>query len=152
MRLSAALALLAAASGCADLTGAGEVRTDLESQSTAVESSIRETEARGSLGQIENAIASYLRGEGHIPQSLEDLVPKYLGSIPPLDIPACGRRTEGAQNYPAAVLRDGQVDGSRLKGTGRWGYVHDESRVIVFVDCLKPSSSGAPWYRVRGVF
>jgi hypothetical protein len=54
--------------------------------------------------------------------------------------------------YPPDVLRGGQVDGSRLRGTGRWGYVFNQNRVVIFVDCLKPSNKGIPWYQERGVY
>jgi hypothetical protein len=151
MRYFLGLAVLLAA-GCANMTGAKDVPSDIDRQSGAVDSSAQESDARTSLGQIETALASYVKSEKAIPDNLDALVPKYLGEIPPLEITACGRRTEDVQVYPAAVLRDGQIDGTRIKGQGRWGYVHNDQRVVVFVDCLKPTSTGTPWYQVRGIY
>ncbi len=93
-----------------------------------------------------------MKTEQRVPRRSSSSIPKYLAEIPSLDVPACGGESSSVQNYPSSILRDGQVDGSAIKGTGRWGYVYDEARVVVFVDCLKPSSSGVPWYQVRGIY
>ncbi|NNN06214.1 MAG: hypothetical protein HKL90_09975 [Elusimicrobia bacterium] len=149
---AAALAAAAFAAGCAQMTGAKDVRTDIEAQETSVDSDTQESDARTSLGSIENALAEYIKSEQAIPADLDELVPKYLADIPPLDITACGRRTQGVQKYPSTILRGGRVDGARIKGTGLWGYVHDSQRVVIFVDCLKPAANGTPWYQVRGIY
>jgi hypothetical protein len=145
------IAAFAALAGCA-LGSRDAVRTDIEEQSGKVDTSAQENDARISLGQIENALAGYVKTEKSVPSDLDALVPKYLADLPPVDVPVCGSRKEGSQNYPSSVLRDGQVDGTRIKGTGLWGYVHNDERVVVFIDCLKPASSGTPWYRVRGIY
>jgi hypothetical protein len=152
MRYSLVLAALIAAGGCANMTGARDVHSDIEAQSVAVDASAQENDVRASLGHIENALSDYVKSENKIPDDLEALVPKYLAAIPPLDVTACGRPTDDVQNYPADVLHDGQVDGTRIRGRGVWGYVHNSARVVVFVDCLKTSSTGTPWYQVRGIY
>ncbi|MFI5345088.1 MAG: hypothetical protein ACHQ51_01825 [Elusimicrobiota bacterium] len=144
-------ALSAVLAGCAGLTGKDEAAIDFEKDTNASDASVREDRARMSLRALESAVADYVKAENKIPEKIDILVPKYLAAIPPLDVPACGGESDKVQNYPSNVLRDGQVDGSRLRGTGRWGYVYDSTRVVVFVDCLKPSSKGIPWYQERGV-
>ncbi|MDE2511879.1 MAG: hypothetical protein KGL74_12225 [Elusimicrobia bacterium] len=149
--ISAFAALSAGLSGCAALTGKDEATMDFDKDTSASDESVREDRARSSLRALESAISDYVKAENRIPEKIEILVPKYLAAVPPLDVPACGRETDKIQNYPSNVLRDGQVDGALLRGTGRWGYVYDSNRVVVFVDCLKPSSKGIPWYQERGV-
>ncbi len=148
---SAFAALTAALGGCAAMTGKDEAAMDFEKDTSASDASVREDRARMSLRALESAVADYVKAENKIPEKIDNLVPKYLAAIPPLDVPACGSETDKVQIYPATLLQDGQVDGSRLKGTGRWGYVYDSTRVVVFVDCLKTSSKGIPWYQERGV-
>jgi hypothetical protein len=152
MRYLALAVLIAAAAGCADMTGAKDIPTDIDTRSGAVDSSAMENDARTSLGQIETALGAYVKAESSIPDALDQLIPKYLGAIPPLDLTPCGRRTEDVQNYTSDYLLNGQVDGARIKGRGTWGYVHDASRVVVFIDCRKPNSNGVPWYQVRGIY
>lgn len=138
--------------GCAGLSGKDEASADFERETNAAEARIKEDRVRSSLGRLEAALSDFYKTERRIPERLEQLVPKYLAEVPSLDLPACGREAEGVQIYPADILRDGQVDGFRLKATGRWGYVHNEHQVVVFVDCLKTSSRGVPWYQERGVY
>lgn len=146
----AALGLLA--SGCASLTGKDEASIEFDKETGADEARVREDKTRTSLGALEAAVADYVKTERKIPEKLDLLIPKYLAQIPSLDVPACGGESDRVQNYPSTVLRDGQVDGALIRGTGRWGYVYDDDRVVVFVDCLKPSITGVPWYQVRGVY
>lgn len=151
--LFSALASLAAGfAGCAGMTGKDEASAEFEKDTNANDAQVREDKARMSLRTIESAVADYVKAENKIPEKLDKLVPKYLSAVPPLDIPACGGESDKVQNYPSDILRDGQVDGSRLRGSGRWGYVYDSNRVVVFVDCLKPTSKGTPWYQERGVY
>lgn len=144
--------VLAGLPGCAFLTGRDEAAADFEKETSAEDVRVREDKARTHLASLENAIADYLKAEKRVPAKLESLVPKYIASIPSIDLPACGRETDKVQVYPPEVLRGGVVDGARLLGTGRWGYVYDSARVVVFVDCLKTSSKGVPWYQERGVY
>jgi|GEM_PF-2195177 len=152
MRYLGLAVLIAASAGCAEMTGAKDIPTDIDTRSGAVDSSAMENDARTSLGQIETALAAYVKGENAIPNTLDQLVPKYLGAIPPLDLTACGPRTEEVRNYPSDYLLNGQVDGSRIRAKGTWGYVHDGVRVVVFIDCRKTNSNGVPWYQVRGIY
>lgn len=154
MKKTAVLAALAAVlGGCAALLDErGEPASDFEKQTQAADLRAREDKVRVGLGQIEAAIADYYKEQNRIPAGLDELVPKYMAAVPFLDLPACGPETNRVELYTPAVLRDGRVDGARLRGTGRWGYVFNDRRVIVFVDCLKPSSLGAPWYQARGLY
>jgi hypothetical protein len=150
--LSAVAVAASGLAGCASWTGKDEASVEFDKETSANDAAVREDKARMNLRALESAVADYVKGENRIPEKLDTLVPKYLAAIPPLDLPECGHETEKVQIYPSEVLRDGQVDGSQLRGTGRWGYVYDSARVVVFVDCLKPSSKGVPWYKVRGVY
>lgn len=148
-----ALGLAAAAcSGCASLTGRDEASVEFDKETSADEARVREDKTRTSLSALESAVADYVKTEKKVPEKLELLIPKFLSQIPSLDVPACGGESGKIQNYPPSILRDGQVDGARIRGTGRWGYVYNDARVVVFVDCLKPSIGGVPWYQVRGVY
>ena len=149
----AAFSLLAAGfSGCAGMTGKDAASMDFDKETSADDARVREDKTRTSLSSLESAVADYVKTEQRVPDKLELLIPKYVAQIPSLDVPACGGESSSVQNYPPSILRDGQVDGSAIKGTGRWGYVYNETRVVVFVDCLKPSSSGVPWYQMRGIY
>lgn len=153
MRGILALAVLTASfSGCSTLFAKDEAAVEFEKETSATETHIKEDRVRSSLSQIEIAIADFYKVEKRIPATLDQLVPKYLAEIPSLDLPACGRESDKVQAYPPDILRGGQVDGSRLKGTGRWGYVYNDHQVVFFVDCLKPTAKGTPWYQERGVF
>jgi len=149
--LTAAAVLLTA--GCAGMFGGkDEATVDFDNETSANELRVKEERARSSLAQLETRLADYTKTENKIPEKLEKLVPKYLAEIPTLDLPVCGRESNKVEVYPPTILRDGQVDGSRLRGTGRWGYVFTEERIVIFVDCLKPSLRGVPWYHERGVY
>lgn len=139
-------------SGCGGMFVKDEAAEDFAKETSANEARVKEDRVRSSLAQIEARLADYIKTEKKIPAKLEKLVPKYLGEIPSLDLPVCGRESSKVEVYSPEVLRDGQVDGSRLRGTGRWGYVFTDDRIVVFVDCLKPSLRGVPWYQERGVY
>lgn len=147
------LIAVAALAGCASMTGAKEMgASDFDKDASDADVRVREDRARAGIGKIEASIADYVKGEKKIPAKLEDLVPKYLAELPTVSLPACGRETDRSESYGTEILRGGTVDGSRIRGTGRWGYVYNENRVVVFVDCVKPSSRGVPWYQERGVY
>ena len=137
----AAAALL---SGCAGFLGRDEAAVEFEKETRAAETKIKEEKVRSNLSKLESSLADYAKAEKRIPSKLSFLIPKYLAEMPLLDIPACGRETDRVEIYSPEVLRGGQVDGTRIKGTGRWGYVYNQRQVVIFVDCLKPSSRGAP--------
>ncbi len=139
--------------GCAGMFGGkDEASSDFDQETRANEARVKEDRVRSSLAQLEARLADYTKAEKTIPAKLEKLVPKYIAGIPPLDLPVCGRESNRVEVYPPEILRDGQVDGSRIGGTGRWGYVFNNDRVVIFVDCLKPSLRGVPWYQERGVY
>jgi hypothetical protein len=153
---SFALAVLAggALSGCANMLGMpkDEASVDFDRETRADDVRVREDKTRSDLGRIEAAISDYYKEKSAIPNKLDQLIPRYLAAVPPLDVPECGKETDRVEYYPADILRGGQVDGSRLRGSGRWGYVFNGRRVVIFVDCLKRSSGGVPWYQVRGLY
>mgnify|MGYP001615627472 CR=1 FL=1 len=125
-----------------------------------VDQSVRDAEARAqysrtlsSLAHIEESLAAYVKAEGNIPETLDQLVPRYLADIPSAELSVRGHSDNArVQKYPSAVLRDGQIDGSQLRDTGRWGYVHNDRQVVLFVDCTHPSRGGRPWYQEKGVY
>jgi hypothetical protein len=154
VRAPAALALVAllGAGGCARMSGRDEAAADFDKATSADAARVREDKARTGLASLESAVADYVKAEQAVPAKLEQLVPKYIAEIPSLDVPECGDESNAVRGYPADVLRDGVVDGGRLRGAGGWGYVHDDARVVVFVDCRKNAPSGQPWYRLRGAY
>ena len=139
-------------SGCGGMFAKDEAADDFAKETSANEAKVKEDRVRSSLAQIETRLSDYTKTEKKIPEKLEKLVPKYLAEIPSLDLPVCGRESSKVEVYGPEILRDGQVDGSRLRGTGRWGYVFTDDRIVIFVDCLKPSLRGVPWYQERGVY
>lgn len=139
-------------SACAGMLGKDEAAMDFDKETSANEARVKEDRVRSALAQLESRLADYTKAEKKIPEKLEKLVPKYLAEIPTLDLPVCGRETSKVENYKPDILRDGQVDGSRIAGTGRWGYVYNDHQIVIFVDCLKPSLRGVPWYQERGVY
>ena len=139
--------------GCAGMFGGkDEAAADFDKETSANETRVKEDGTRSSLAQLETRLGDYIKTEKIIPEKLERLVPKYLAEIPALDLPVCGKESSKVEVYRPDILRDGQVDGSRIRGTGNWGYVHNDNRIVIFVDCLKPSLRGLPWYQERGVY
>jgi hypothetical protein len=145
------LALLLALAGCRGLGLRDDSADELERNFRNSDLQIRETRTLSGLAEIETALASYVKGERHIPDRLEELVPKYLAAIPSVDVAIGGHHeTSAVRYYDGDLLRDGQIDGTKLKDTGKWGYVHNDRQVVIFVDCTHPSSRGRPWYKERG--
>ena len=145
------LALLMALAGCRGLGLRDESATELERNFQDSDRQVRETRTLAGLAEMETALASYVKGERRIPERLGELVPKYLAEVPNIDIAVGGHHeTSDVRYYPSDLLRDGQLDGTKLKDTGKWGYVHNDRQVVIFVDCTHPSSRGKPWYQERG--
>jgi len=138
--------------GCTRMFVKDEAAADFDTETSANEARVKEERVRSSLAQLEARLSDYTKTEKKIPAKLELLVPKYLAEIPALDLPICGRESNKVEVYSPEFLRDGQVDGSRIRSTGRWGYVFNDYQVVIFVDCLKPSLRGVPWYQERGVY
>ena len=95
----------------------------------------------GDLGPSAHAFAAWLASAGQRLWQVLPLGPTGYGDSP---YQALSSRAGNPLLVSLAVLRDGQVDGSRLRGTGRWGYVFTDDRIVIFVDCLKPSLRGVP--------
>lgn len=154
MRSLTLVVAVSALAGCGGMFGGKEMgaTSDFDHDTSAVDLRVREDRARAGLVKLEASVADYVKAEKRIPARIDLLIPKYLGEMPTLSLPVCGRDTDRVESYGPEVLRGGQVDGSRIKGTGRWGYVFNDDRVVVFVDCVKPSSRGVPWYQERGAY
>lgn len=147
------LAASLCAAGCRTLAKDEIITADAEANIREADFRIKETSTLSGLAKLEEAVAAYYKSENKIPGRIEDLIPKYLAEIPTADTAVrWHRESSKVQPYPSDVLRDGQVDGSRLKDTGRWGYVFNDRQVVVFVDCTHKDSRGRPWYQERGVY
>jgi uncharacterized protein YceK len=152
MRSFIVLCVILSVSGCSGIIGKDEASLEFDREAHANDIRVREDRARTHLRALESAVADYIKTEKKIPAKLEKLIPKYISEIPSLDIPACGPESDRVQYYASNIMRDGVVDGTRILATGRWGYVYNENRVIVFVDCVKVSGKGIAWFRERGVY
>lgn len=148
------LLLLPAASGCVGGWGLKpESSPGIDAEVSQAEKNARESRTLSHLAALELAVSDYIKAEGRIPPKLEALVPKFAAEVPSVDLGVKGHReTADAVYYPSDVIRDGAVDGTRIKDSGRWGFVHNDRQVIIFVDCTHKSSRGRPWYKERGVF
>lgn len=149
LTLAAALAL----TGCASMIGKDSIERDVETTVRDNERAVIEARTLSGLARLESSVSDYIKHEGKIPAKLEALIPKYLGELPTVEIGIPGHRDNtDVKVFPADVLRDGVINGTRLQDTGRWGYVFNERQVVVFVDCTHQSTRGRPWYLERGVY
>jgi hypothetical protein len=145
------LIVLLALTGCKGFGVKDEAAAELERNFQDSDRKVRETRNLSGLAEMETALASFVKGERRIPERLDELVPKYLAELPIVDTAAGGHHESSAVKYYASdILRGGQIDGTRLKDTGKWGYVHNDRQVVIFVDCTHPSSRGKPWYKEKG--
>ena len=149
--------LLACLAGA--LPGCGMVKDDptssheIDQNVNEVEFQAKESRTRSALAKIEASLRAYVDEEKKIPEKLEDLVPKYLAEIPNVELGITGYHdTNQVKIYPRTILRDGIIDGAKLRDSGRWGYVHNDERVVIFIDCTRKSSQGIPWFQERGVY
>lgn len=146
------VALLASLAGCGTF-GGDRIEQEVASSVRDNDRQILESRTLGSLAKLEASLADYIKTEGRIPGKLEDLIPKYLAEMPTVETGVSKHReTSASKIYPADILRDGVVQGTRLSDSGRWGYVFNERQVVVFVDCTHQDSKGTPWYQQRGVY
>lgn len=114
---------------------------------------MKESRTLSSLAKLESSLNDYYKAEGRIPEKLETLIPKYLAEVPSVEIAVRGHKDNNrVEVYSAGVIRDGQIDGTQLKDTGKWGYAFNDRRIIVFVDCTHLTNKGTPWYQERGVY
>ncbi len=129
----------------------------MDKEASKIQVQADESQTLSFLGNIDSAIAAYYHDQGTIPPDIQSLVPKYLFEIPIVEmgIPSY-RSTRLVTVYPPTILKNGQVDGSKIKNTGGWGYVVSGSQVIAFVDATAPLryplDSNAPkyWYQQSG--
>jgi hypothetical protein len=147
--------LVASGSGCAfNFGGGGPPPTVSGVESAAAKTDIyaHESHTLSNLATLESGVRDYVQSKGQIPGKLEDLVPDFIAEIPrtELGLPAYHNDSSKVEYYLGRVIQKGQVDGSQLKDSGSWGYVHYGDQVIVFVDCTHPNSRGKPWYKERG--
>lgn len=146
------MALAASLAGCGTF-GGDRIEQEVATSIRDNDRQVLESRTLGSLAKLEASIADYIKTEGRIPAKLEDLIPKYLAEMPTVETGVSKHRENSAAKiYPADVLRDGVVQGTRISDSGRWGYVFNERQVVVFVDCTHQDSKGNPWYQQRGVY
>jgi hypothetical protein len=126
-------------------------RNEVEETVSALDVQAREGHTLSALVSIEQGLAAFVREKGRIPDNLDELVPGYLGMIPPAETGIHGDSSK-VKVYPSSVLSDGQVNGTRIKDAGGWGYVHNQSQAVVFVDCVHRASNGKAWYLQRGAY
>lgn len=151
-KLTLAAAAFALA-GCGTMIGKDSIERDVEATVRDNERSVIEARTLSGLARLESGVSDYIKHEGKIPPKLDALLPKYLAELPAVEIGVQGHRdTTDVKVFPADVLRDGVLNGTRLSDTGKWGYVFNERQVVVFVDCTHQSSKGRPWYLERGVY
>jgi hypothetical protein len=145
------LLLLAGLSACGMTKD--EPTNEVDQNASSVDFKAKETRTLSNLAKLEASVAAYIEAEKKIPPDLDSLIPRYLADIPTVELGLSKHRDNNdVKVYPAAVLRDGAIDGSQLKDSGRWGYVHNDRQVVIFVDCTHRTSGGSPWYQARGVF
>ena len=148
--------LAAAFGGCSWFGwGRGDGGGSPVSETFAKQSDIKAQESRtlSGLATLESSLHDYIKGEGKIPEKIEDMIPKYLAEVPLTELGVSKHSdSSNVQRYPSGVIRDGVIDGAQLKDTGYWGYAHNDRQVIIFVDCTHTNSRGKPWFKERGVF
>ena len=107
----------------------------------------KEGAAKGSLGAIRSALSIYYGDkEGVYPASLDALPPKYLGSIPTLQLP--DHQPSSAWRAIGGVGSMADIQG-KLEDSGQWLYVSEPSSPMfgtVLIDCTHNDSRGRPWY------
>jgi hypothetical protein len=154
MKRAISMAVLAAVlAGCGTAAREDQISQEVEKSVQDAEARARESRTMSALAKLEEALAAFIAAEKRIPDSIESLIPKYLAEVPTVEIEVRGHRDNNlVRSYPAAILMDGQIDGSQLKDTGRWGYVHNDRQVVIFIDCTHRSRHGHPWYMQHGVY
>ena len=143
--------------GCAFLERGGRnddiEGKDLSQNAINIDVHMKESRTLSALAKLETSLSDFYKAENRIPQKLDTLIPRYLAEIPTVETSVKKHKdTAAVQYYPSDVIRDGQIDGTKLKDTGRWGYSFNERQVIIFVDCTHTTSRGNPWYQERGVY
>ncbi|MCX5789978.1 MAG: hypothetical protein NTX64_15960 [Elusimicrobia bacterium] len=144
------LVLATSLSACA-FFGAEHGTAELDSAVARSDRVLRESKTVSSLAAIEKSLDDYVQHEGKIPARLDVLIPKYAAEIPLAD-PAVSRHaaSNDVTYYPSNVIRDGVVDGTRIKDSDGWGYAANDRQIIIFVNCTHTNSHNRPWYREPG--
>lgn len=151
-RMAAALAA-AALAGCATMQDRDPASRQVSSEIERSERMASESRTLSSLAALERSLNDFIKATGRIPLKLEQMVPEYLAEIPETNLGVPKHKDSSAVRvYGGDLIVNGQVDGSRLRDTGGWGYVFNERQVIVFIDCTHKNMRGNLWYQARGVF
>lgn len=139
--------------GCAYFRSDDIGGKDMDQNVSQVDLRIKESRTLSALAKLETSLSDFYKAENRIPQKLDSLIPRYLAEMPSVET-AIKRHSDNSrvQYYPSGIIRDGHIDGTQIKDTGRWGYSFNERRAIIFVDCTHTTSRGTPWYQERGVF
>lgn len=143
----------AAALACGCLSGEPRARRgqpDISEVVTRSERGAIETSNLARLAALERSLNDFVVGEGRIPKTLDELVPKYLAEIPEVGGLRGHKDSALVRYYPSSVISDGIINGSLLKDSGGWGYAFNDSQLIVFVNCTHKSMAGQLWYQARG--
>jgi uncharacterized RDD family membrane protein YckC len=109
---------------------------------------------KGGLGLLRSASAIYYGdAEGQYPATLEAMInPEFLKDIPKTKL-ADHKETSVWTAYGAEVCGPkkeygNEIDATKLKDTGGWGYAADPKSSCwgqIFVDCTHKDSKGKPW-------
>ncbi|MDP3543551.1 MAG: RDD family protein [Elusimicrobiota bacterium] len=109
---------------------------------------------KGGLGSLRSASAIYYGDmEGRYPASLEALIdPRYIEAMPKTKL-ADHKETDvwtayGAEVCGAKKEYGHEIDATKLKDTGGWGYAADPGSDCwgqIFVDCTHEDTKGTPW-------
>lgn len=109
---------------------------------------------KGALGMLRSASSIYYgNSEGQYPDTLEAMIdPEYLKEIPKTKL-GDHKETAAWTAYGNEVCGPKkeyghEIDASKLKDTGGWGYVADpqsECSGYIFVDCTHKDTKGRPW-------
>jgi uncharacterized RDD family membrane protein YckC len=105
------------------------------------------------IALLRYAVDAEASGKDTAPQTLTGLAPDYLLGLPSLDFGAHPASSE-VETYPTDICRSGaagaELDGTKLKDTGRWGYLRggaEACKAVVFVDCTHADSGSLEWYK-----
>ncbi|MFH1726358.1 MAG: hypothetical protein ABII00_17240 [Elusimicrobiota bacterium] len=139
--------------GCAVATREDRITRDMSDEVARSERGAFESHTRARLAALERSLNDFIRAEGRIPASLDELVPQYLAEIPEVELGVAGHKdTSAVVYYDQDVISDGQVNGALLRDSGGWGYVFSDRQVVVFIDCTHKRMDGEFWYKARGVY
>ena len=125
----------------ADVAPDSSLKTAAQRSDSLVRMS-REGAAKGNLGMIRSGLAIfYGDSEGNYPKHPKELVPKYLKSIPTLELP-----DHKATNEIRVVTEaKGEKIDPYIKDTGGWVYVNDPNSPLhgqISIDCTHNDSKG----------